>query len=167
MTKRGFGAFAVTAFVAAILAGGALLLTQPFSHPDSAATPPKPVSDVNTRTRACLFQAPAGSPAAQAAVQGLTAAARSSKHLIVQQFTAPPGVSAAAMLAELTALRCQTVVTVGSEAEAQVEAQAPATTGTRYLVIGAALPAAANVTVIPAASATAASVETALLRIVS
>ena len=167
MTKRRFGAFTMTAFAAAILAAGVLLLTQPFSHSGSAATPPSPVSDINTSTRACLFQAPAGSPAAQAALQGLTAAARSSKRMIVQQFTAPPNVSAAAMLNELAALRCQTVVTVGSQAEAQVEARARTTKGTRYLVIGAALPAAANVTVIPAASATAASVETALLRIVS
>ncbi len=68
------------------------------------------------------------------------------------------------MLAELTALHCTTVVTVGSQAEAQVRAHA--SKGTRYLVIGTPLPKNPSVTVMPPASATAASVESAVLHIV-
>ena len=68
------------------------------------------------------------------------------------------------MMSELTALRCATVVTVGTQAEAQVTARA--SKGTRYLVIGTPLPANPNITVLPPASATSAAVETAVLHIV-
>lgn len=53
---------------------------------------------------------------------------------------------------------------VGSQAEAQVGAHA--SEATRYLVIGTPLSGNPNVTVIPTASATAASVESAVLHIV-
>jgi hypothetical protein len=77
----------------------------------------------------------------------------------------PANVSPAAMLAELGALHCETVVTVGGEAEAQVAAHAGTSTGTHYLVIGTSMPRTPDVTVISPASATAASVESAVLRI--
>jgi hypothetical protein len=76
----------------------------------------------------------------------------------------PANVKPAAMMAELTALHCAAIVTVGSQAEAQVVARK--TSGTRYLVIGSPLPSNPNVTVVSPASATAASVESALLSIV-
>ena len=164
MTKRRLGVVTVTCIAAAGLVAG-VLLTRPFSHSPSATALPSPVSDVNASTRACLFQAPAGSPAAAPAFQGLTAAARSRKNMLVQQFTVPPGVAASAMLAELAALHCETVVTVGSQAEAQVAMRARASRGIRYLVIGTGMPAIAGVTVMPPASATAASVESAVLHI--
>jgi hypothetical protein len=68
------------------------------------------------------------------------------------------------MLAELTALHCTTVVTVGSQAEAQVRTRA--SKETRYLVIGTPLPENPKITVMPPASAKSASVESAVLRIV-
>jgi hypothetical protein len=102
-------------------------------------------------------------PNAQSALQGLTRAAQARKDLLVQQFTVPANVSPASMLAELTALHCTTVVTVGSQAAAQVRAHP--SKGVRYLVIGAMLPENPSVTVLPA-SATAAPVESAVLHIV-
>jgi hypothetical protein len=165
VTKRRLGVLTVACAAAASLVAGALLLTQPFSHSPSATQPPPPVSDVNASTRACLFQAPAGSPAAAPALQGLNAAAQSSKHLLVQQFTVPANVSASAMLTELAALHCKTVVAVGSQAEAQIAAQERAGKGIHYLVIGSRMQATSDVTVISPGSATAASVESAVLRI--
>jgi hypothetical protein len=165
VTKGRLGVFAGAAIAAAGLIAGGLLLARPFSQPPAGAALPSPVSDVNSSTRACLFQAPAGSPAAGPALQGLNAAAQSRKHLLVQQFTVPANVSASAMLAELTALHCNTVVTVGSQADAQVAAHARTSRGIRYLVIGSGVPATSDVTVMSPASATAASVESAVLRI--
>lgn len=153
------GGLAAVGIVAAVLA-----LTWPFSTTDAPSGALKPVSDVDASVRACLLQAPAGSPNAQSALQGLTRAAQARKDLLVQQFTVPANVSAASMLAELTALHCTTVVTVGSQAEAQVRAHA--SKGTQYLVIGTPLPKNPSVTVMPPASATAASVESAVLHIV-
>lgn len=144
---------------------GVLLLTRPFSRSPSAATPPSPVSDVNSSTRACLFQAPAGSAAAGAALQGLNAAAQSRKTMLVQQFTVPPNASAGAMLAELAALHCKTIVAIGSQAEAQVATRARTTRGIRYLVIGSRMPVISGVTVMSPNAATAAAVESAVLRI--
>ena len=94
----------------------------------------------------------------------LTKAAQARKDLLVQQFTDPANVSPASMFGELTALHCTTVVTVGSQAEAQVSVHA--SKGTQYLVIGTPLPGNPNVTVIPTGSATAASVESAVLHVV-
>jgi hypothetical protein len=153
------GSLAAVAIVAAVLA-----LTWPFSTTDAPSGALKPVSDADASVRACLLQAPAGSPNAQSALQGLTRAAQARKDLLVQQFTIPANVSPASMLAELTALHCTTVVTVGSQAEAQVRAHP--SKGTRYLVIGAPLPENPNVTVMPPASATSATVESAVLNIV-
>ena len=165
MTKRRLGVFTVACIAAAGLMAGGLILAQPFSNSPSTGALPTPVSDVNNSTRACLFQAPAGSPAAESALQGLNDAAHSRKHMLVQQFTVPPNVSSSAMLAELAALRCKTVVAVGSQAEAQVAAHARTSKSIHYLVIGSRMPATANVTVMPPGSATAASVASAVLRI--
>jgi hypothetical protein len=84
----------------------------------------------------------------------------------VLQFTVPANVSASAsaMLAELAALHCQTVVAVGSQAEAQVAAHGRTSKGIHYLVIGTGMQAAADVTVMAPGAATAASVESAVLR---
>ena len=165
MTKRRLGVFTAACIAVAGLAAGALLLARPFPRSSSAGGIPSPVSNVNNRMRACLFQAPAGSPVAGAALQGLNAAAQSRKNLLVQQFTVPTNVSASAMLGELAALHCETVVAVGSQAEAQVALRARASSGIHYLVIGSGMPATAGVTVMPPSSATAASVESAVLRI--
>jgi hypothetical protein len=122
------------------------------------------VSDVDASIRVCLLEAPAGSPAAQSALHGLTRAAQARKRMLVQQFTVPANVPPASMLAELSALHCATIVTVGSQAEAQVKDHA--SRGTRYLVIGTPLPESPGITVIPLASATSASIESAVLHIV-
>lgn len=153
------GGLAAVGIVVAVLA-----LTGAFSSTDAPAGALKPVSDVDASVRACLLVAPAGSKDAQPALQGVTKAAQSRKDLLVQQFTDPANVSPASMFGELTALHCTTVVTVGSQAEAQVSAHA--NKATRYLVIGTPLPRNPNVTVIPSGSATSASVESAVLRIV-
>jgi hypothetical protein len=166
VTKRRLRVLTVTGIVVAgLAAAGVITLAQPFSHQPAATTPLGPVSDVNASTRACLFEAPAGNPAQQPALQGLTEAAQARKNILVQQFTVPANVSPAAMLAELTALHCRTIVTVGSQAAAQVEAQARSSRGTHYLVIGFRLPATPNVTVMPASSATPGAVESAVLQI--
>ena len=166
MTKRRLGSFTLIGIAAASLAAGVIVLTQPFWRPSAATKPLKPVSDVSVSTRACLLEAPAGSPAAQSASQGLTEAAQVHKDMLVQQFTVPANVSPAAMLAELAALRCQTIVTVGSQAEAQVAAHARSSGGTRYLVIGSRLPTTPDVTVMSPTSATPRSVESAVLHLV-
>jgi hypothetical protein len=145
------------------IAAGAVALAWPSSTTAAAGTL-KPVSDVDASIRACLLEAPAGSPAARPARQGLARAAQARKHMLVQQFTVPANVSPASMLAELTALHCTTVVTVGSQAEAQVRARA--SKGTRYLVIGTPMPKHPNITVIPPASASSTSVESAVLNLV-
>jgi hypothetical protein len=142
----------------------ALVLTWALWPSPSPSGSLRPVSDVDASSRACLLEAPAGSPGAQPAQQGLTEAARARKDLLVQQFIVPANVKPASMMAELTALHCAAVVTVGSQAEAQVRARE--SSGTRFLVIGTPLPENQNVTVIPPASATAADVESALLSIV-
>jgi hypothetical protein len=166
VTKRRLGVLTVTGIaVAGLAAAGVITLAQPFSHRSAATTPLRPVSDVDASTRACLLEAPAGNPAERPALQGLTEAAQARKKILVQQFIVPANASAASMLAELTALHCQTIVTVGSEAGAQVEAHARSSTGTHYLVIGSGLPTTANVTVMPASSATPGAVESAVLRI--
>jgi hypothetical protein len=158
-------ALLIAAGLAAVgIAAVVLVLTSAFWPTSAPAGSLRPVSEVDASSRACLLEAPAGSPGAQAALQGLTGAARARKDLLVQQFIVPPNVSPASMMAELTALRCTTVVTVGSQAEAQVAARA--SKGTRYLVIGAPLPGNPNITVLPPASATSASVESAVLSIV-
>jgi hypothetical protein len=158
-------ALLIAAGLAAVgIAAAVLVLTWPFSTTDAPSGALKPVSDVDASVRACLLEAPAGSPNAQSALQGLTRAAQARKDLLVQQFTVPANVPPASMLEELTALHCTTVVTVGSQAEAQVRAHS--SKGTRYLVIGTPLPENPNVTVIPPTSATSASVESAVLRIV-
>jgi hypothetical protein len=163
--KQRLGVFTVIGIATVGLAAGVMLLTQPLWRPSAAAKPLSPVSDVSVSTRACLLQAPAGSPAAPPALRGLTEAARVHKDMLVQQFTVPANVSPAAMLAELAALHCETIVTVGSEAEAQVAAHARSSRGTRYLVIGSRLPRTPDVTVMSPASATPASVESAVLHI--
>lgn len=161
MTKRRLGVFTVAGIAAAGLAAGVIVLTQP----PAAMSPLKPVSDVDVSTRACLLEAPAGSPAVQPALQGLSAAAKIRKDMLVQRFTVPPNVSPAAMLAGIAALHCTTIVTVGSQAEAQVAAHARTGSGVRYLVIGSMLPATPDVTVISPASATPGAVESAVLHI--
>jgi hypothetical protein len=166
VTKRRLGVSTAIGIAAAGLAAVVLTLTQPFWRPSAVAKPLKPVSNVSLSARACLLQAPAGNPAARPALQGLTEAAQARKDLLVQQFTVPANVSAASMLAELAALHCETIVTVGSEAEAQVAAHARSSAGTRYLVIGSGLPSAPDVTVLSPAAATPRSVESAVLRIV-
>jgi hypothetical protein len=152
--------------VAGLAAAGVITLAQPFSRQPAATTPLGPVSDVNASARACLLEAPAGNPAERPAQQGLTEAAQARKNILVQQFTVPANASAASMLAELTALHCQTIVTVGSQAAAQVQAHARSNSRTHYLVIGFSLPATPNVTVLPASSATPGAVKSAVLRIV-
>ena len=155
----------ITAGLAAVgVAAAAILLIWVFSPTAAPAGSLTPVSDVDASIRACLLEAPAGSPGGQSALQGLTKAAQARRDLLVQQFTDPPNVSPASMFGELTALHCTTVVTVGSQAEAQVKADA--NHGTRYLVIGTPLPKNPNVTVLPPATATSASIESAVLRIV-
>jgi hypothetical protein len=156
LIAAGLAAVGVTAVV--------LLLAWPFSPASAPAGSLRPVSDVDASSRACLLEAPAGSPGAQSALKGLTTAAHTRKDLLVQQFIVPANVSPAAMMAELTALHCRTIVTVGSQAEAQVAARA--SKGIRYLVIGTPLSESPNITVLPPASATSASVESALLNIV-
>ncbi len=165
MTKRRLSAFSLIGIAAVGLAAGVILLTQALSNQSAGIL--TPVSDVSASSRACLLEAPAGSPAAQQALQGLNDAAQDRKHILVQHFTVPANVSPASVLAELTALHCVTIVTVGSKAEAQVAAHARTDNGTRYLVIGTALPRIPDVTVIPLASATPASVESAVLHITS
>jgi hypothetical protein len=163
VTKQRLALLVAGGLAAVVIVAGVLALTWPFSATDAPSGALRPVSDVDASVRACLLQAPAGSPSAQSALQGLTRAAQARKDLLVQQFTVPANVSPASMLAELTALHCTTVVTVGSQAEAQVRAHP--SKGVRYLVIGAPLPENPSVTVLPA-SATAASVESAVLHIV-
>jgi hypothetical protein len=141
-----------------------LVLTKPFSPTSSPAGSLTPVSQVDASSRACLLEAPAGSADAQAALKGLTGAAQARKDLLVQQFIVPANVSPGSMMAELTALHCTTIVTVGSQAEAQVVSRA--SKGTRYLVIGTPLPENPNITVLAPPSATSASVESAVLHIV-
>ena len=165
MTKRRLRAFTLIGIAAAGLTAGVVLLTQALSNQSAGLL--TPVSDVSASSRACLLEAPADSPAALPALQGLNDAAQARKHILVQQFAVPANVSPASMLAELTALHCVTIVTVGSKAEAQVAAHARAGHGTRYLVIGTPLPRIPDVTVIPLASATPASVESAVLHITS
>lgn len=165
VTKRRLGVLMAASVAAAALAAVVIAATRSSPRPPTA--PLKPVSDVNSSTRACLFEAPAGTPAGAAALRGLTQAARARKDILVQQFAVPANVSPAAMLAELVALRCQTIVAVGSQAEAQVAARAGSTSAIRYLVIGTGLPAASNITVIPPAGATPGAVESAVLRVVS
>ena len=164
MTKQRLALLVAGGLAAVVIVAGVLALTWPFSATDAPSGALRPVSDVDASVRACLLQAPAGSPSAQSALQGLTRAARARKDLLVQQFTVPANVSPASMLAELTALHCTTVVTVGSQAEAQVRAHP--SKDVRYLVIGAPLPENPSVTVLPPASATAASVESAVLHLV-
>lgn len=161
MTKQRL-ALLIAAGLAAIGAAAAVpVLTRPSSSPSGSLSP---VSDADASSRACLLEAPAGGPGAHPAQQGLTAAARGRKDLLVQQFIVPPNVQPASMMAELTALHCAAVITVGSQAEAQ--ARARENSGTRFLVIGTPLPQNPNVTVIPPASATPADVESALLAII-
>ena len=164
MTKQRLALLVAGGLAAVVIVAGVLALTWPFSATDAPSGALRPVSDVDASVRACLLQAPAGSPSAQSALQGLTRAAQARKDLLVQQFTVPANVSPASMLAELTALHCTTVVTVGSQAEAQVRAHP--SKDVRYLVIGAPLPENPSVTVLPPASATAASVESAVLHLV-
>lgn len=160
MTKQRLALLTATGLAAAAIAAGAIALT----WPSSTAGTLKPVSDVDASIRACLLEAPAGTPAAQSALQGLTRAAQARHNMLVQQFTVPANVPPASMLAELTALRCTTIVTVGRQAEAQVKAHA--SKGTRYLVIGTPLTENPSITDIPLASATSTSVESAVLHIV-
>jgi hypothetical protein len=161
VTKRRLAVLMASGLAAAAgIAAGAIALM----WPSSTAATLQPVSDVNASIRACLLEAPAGSPAAQPTLQGLTKAAQVRKHMLVQQFTVPANVPSASMLAELTALHCATIVTVGPQAEAQVTSHA--SKGTRYLVIGTPMPEHPSITVIPPASATSTSVESAVLRIV-
>jgi hypothetical protein len=164
VTKQRLALLIAGGLAAAGVAAAVLALTGVFSATDAPSGGLKPVSDVDASIRACLLVAPAGGKDAQPALQGLTRAAQARKDLLVQQFTDPANVSPASMFGELAALRCTTVVTVGSQAEAQVSAHA--SKGTRYLVIGAPLPGDPNVTVISTGSATAASVESAVLHIV-
>ena len=164
MTKQRLALLVAGGLAAVVIVAGVLALTWPFSATDAPSGALRPVSDVDASVRACLLQAPAGSPSAQSALQGLARAAQARKDLLVQQFTVPANVSPASMLAELTALHCTTVVTVGSQAEAQVRAHP--SKDVRYLVIGAPLPENPSVTVLPPASATAASVESAVLHLV-
>ncbi len=164
MTKQRLALLIAAGLAAVGVAAAVLALTWPFSPTSAPAGSLRPVSDVDASSRACLLEAPAGSPDAQSALKGLTAAAHDRKDLLVQQFIVPANVSPASMMAELTALHCTTIVTVGSQAEAQVAARA--SKGTRYLVIGTPLPENPNITVLPPASATSASVESAVLNIV-
>jgi len=164
VTKQRPALLITAGLAAAGVAIAALALTGVFSNASAPAGSLTPVSDVDASTRACLLEAPAGSSGAQAALQGLTKAAQARKDVLVQQFIVPANVSPASMMAELTALHCTTVVTVGSQAEAQVGARA--SKGTRYLVIGTPLSENRNITVLPPASATSASVESAVLKIV-
>lgn len=154
----------IAAGVATAAFAVALVLTWALWPSSSPSGSLRPVSDVDASSRACLLEAPAGGPGAQAAQRGLAAAARARGDLLVQQFIVPANVPASSMMAELTALHCTTVVTVGSQAEAQVAARRSGPT--RYLVIGTPVAASPNVTVIPPTSATPTAVEAALLRIV-
>jgi hypothetical protein len=164
VTKQRLALLIAAGLAAVAVVAVFLVLIKPFSPTSSPAGSLRPVSDVDASSRACLLEAPAGSADAQSALEGLTRAAQARKDLLVQQFIVPANVSPASMMAELTALHCTTVVTVGSQAEAQVAARA--TTETHYLVIGTPLPGNPNVTVLPPASATSASVESAVLNIV-
>jgi len=150
---------------AAVLIAVVLVLTRALWPSSSPSGSLRPVSNADASSRACLLEAPAGSPGAQPAQQGLAAAARARGDLLVQQFIVPANVPAASMMSELTALHCATILTVGSQAEAQVRARPSGPT--RYLVIGSPMTGNPNVTVIPPASATSATVEAALLRIVA
>jgi hypothetical protein len=165
VTKHRLVILTVTGLAALGIAAGFVLVTGPFSHPSPGGTSLAPVSNVSESTRACLFTAPAGDPAAQPALQGLNEAARARKDILVQQFTVPAHVPPAAMFGELSALHCQTIVAVGSQAEAQVTAHARGSKGTRYLVIGSTRSEAPDVTFMSPKSATAASVESAVLQL--
>jgi hypothetical protein len=164
VTKQRPALLIAAGLAAVAIVAAALLLTGVFSTTSAPSGSLKPVSDVDASVRACLLVAPAESPAAQSALQGLTRAAQARKDLLVQQFTDPANVPPASMFGELSALHCTTVVTVGSQAEAQVRAH-PSKTA-RYLVIGTPLPGNPNVTVMSPGSATSASVESAVLHIV-
>ena len=164
MTKQRLALLIAAGLAAVAVVAVVLALTWPFSPTSAPSGSLKPVSEVDASTRACLLEAPAGSTGAQSALQGLTRAAKARKDLLVQQFIVPANVPPSSMMAELTALHCTTIVTVGSQAEAQVLARA--SKGTRYLVIGSPLPDSPNITVLPPASATSALVESAVLHIV-
>jgi hypothetical protein len=157
-------ALLIAAGAAIVVIAVGLVLTRALWPSSSPSGSLQPVSDVDASSRACLLEAPAGSPGAQQAQQGLAAAARARGDLLVQQFIVPANVPASSMMTELAALHCATIVTVGSQAEAQVDARP--SSPTHYLVIGTPMPGNPNVTVIPPASATSATVEAALLRIV-
>ncbi|WP_330263598.1 hypothetical protein [Streptomyces griseorubiginosus] len=87
----------------------------------AAARPPRPVSHVDTATRACLLtstDSDPGLPATWAAMRGLAGGGTSG--VVVQRYRLPDGADGATYVNTLVQLRCSTIVSTGTGARAAV-----------------------------------------------
>ncbi|MDX2583068.1 hypothetical protein PV349_06610 [Streptomyces sp. WI04-05A] len=100
-----------------VATGVVTLLLRPDSG--SGATPPAPVSHVDTAARACLLTSTdADTTGAWAAMQGM--ARTSTSQVVVQRYRLPAGADPVAYVNTLVRLRCSTVVTTGAAARSAV-----------------------------------------------
>ncbi|MBO4255511.1 hypothetical protein [Streptomyces griseorubiginosus] len=116
------------------VAGIAALLLSWRSSED--ATPPVPVSHVDTATRACLLTSTDTDPTGTwAAMQEMARA--SDTNVVVQRYRLPVSVNADAYVNTLVQLRCSTIVTSGIAARSAVAARLAAghVPGVRFVVV--------------------------------
>lgn len=89
------------------------------SESGADATPPAPVSHVDTATRACLLTSTDTDPTGTwAAMRNMARA--SSTNVVVQRYRLPAAGKAAAYVNTLVQLRCSTIVTTGATARSAV-----------------------------------------------
>ncbi|WP_405987968.1 hypothetical protein [Streptomyces sp. NBC_00986] len=89
------------------------------SESGDGATPPAPVSHVDTATRACLLSSTDTDPTGTwVAMQNMARASRT--NVVVQRYRLPVSGKAAAYVNTLVQLRCSTIVTTGATARSAV-----------------------------------------------
>lgn len=101
-----------------LAAAGAVALLLP-SESGGHATPPAPVSHVDTATRACLLTSTDTDPTGTwVAMQNMARASRT--NVVVQRYRLPASGKVAAYVNTLVQLRCSTIVATGATARSAV-----------------------------------------------